>query len=224
MQESVFCSSRRASMNRINGIEIKKTPSLLPAQPPSSFPDSDHQHSTVCRSTFWLVFSVFYILSFWTAAPAAEVTDLIINNARGHLLLSLKIHDAFAKKPEKPATNEVSSTIVFSIVLYQINNFWFDKKITHQTATNTLKYDPLIKEYRLMHSWSSGPPLVVTDLDQAEKLLTEVKDLKVVALSQLEKDKNYQIRVQAVCQDKNSFFFGPSGCFKTDWYTMDFTF
>jgi hypothetical protein len=174
MQESVFCSSRRASMNRINGIEIKKTPSLLPAQPPSSFPDSDHQHSTVCRSTFWLVFSVFYILSFWTAAPAAEVTDLIINNARGHLLLSLKIHDAFAKKPEKPATNEVSSTIVFSIVLYQINNFWFDKKITHQTATNTLKYDPLIKEYRLMHSWSSGPPLVVTDLDQAEKLLTEI--------------------------------------------------
>jgi hypothetical protein len=66
--------------------------------------------------------------------------------------------------------------------------------------------------------------LVIAALDQAEKLMTEVEDLKVVPLVRLEKDRNYQIRVQAVCQDQNTFIFGPSGCFKTDWYAVDFTF
>lgn len=102
-------------MNRINGSEIKKTPSLLSAYSPSPFQNSDHQHSSIRRSPLWLIFSVFYILTFWTDSPATEVTDLIINNARGHLLLSLKIHDAFAKKPKQRATDDVSSTIVFSI-------------------------------------------------------------------------------------------------------------
>jgi hypothetical protein len=68
-------------------------------------------------------------------ASGAEVTDLIINNSQGHLLLSLKIRDALTKEAGEPATDEVSSTIVFSIALYQVNNFWFDKKIAHQTAT-----------------------------------------------------------------------------------------
>ena len=75
-----------------------------------------------------------------------------------------------------------------------------------------------------MRSWDSGPPLVVAALDQAEKLMTEVMQLKVVPLAQLEKNRNYQIRVQAVCQDQNTFILGPSGCLKTDWYTVDFTF
>lgn len=173
-------------------------------------------------------FGWLFVILCLSAGPAvasgAEVTDLIINNSQGHLLLSFKIRDALTKEAGEPVTDELSSTIVFSIALYQVHNFWFDKKIAHQAATNTLKYDPSKKEYSLIRSWNSGPPMVVAALDQAEKLMTEVKDLKVVPLARLEKDKNYQIRVQAVCQDENAFIFGLSGCFKTDWYTIDFTF
>ena len=75
-----------------------------------------------------------------------------------------------------------------------------------------------------MRSWDSGPPLVVGALHQARHLTTEVKDLKLTSLARLEKGRNYQIRVQAACQDQNAFIFSPSGCFNTDWYTVDFTF
>jgi hypothetical protein len=54
--------------------------------------------------------------------------------------------------------------------------------------------------------------------------MTEVNNLKLMPLAGLEKGRNYQIRVQAVCQDKNAYVFSPSGCFKTDWHTVDFTF
>lgn len=211
-------------MNCINAIEIKKTPIMLPGHNRSMFLNSGHQHSTVRRIPLWLVFSVLCFLTFWTVAPAAEVSDLIINHSQGHLLLSLKIRDALTKEAREPATDEVSSTIVFSIALYQVHNFWFDKKVAHQTATNTLKYDPSKKEYSLMRSWNSAPPLVMGDLNRARYLMSEIKDLKLMPLDGLAKGRDYQVRVQAVCQDQNAFIFGPSGCFKTDWYTVDFTF
>jgi Domain of unknown function (DUF4390) len=76
----------------------------------------------------------------------------------------------------------------------------------------------------MMRSWNSGPPMVAAALDRAKELMTEVNDLQVVPLAQLGKNKNYQVRVQAVCQEKNAYIFSPSRCFKTDWYTVDFTF
>jgi len=176
------------------------------------------------RWHFGRLFVIFCLSAGPAVASGAEVTDLIINHSQGHLLLSLKIQDVTTKETGESATEEVSSTIVFSIALYQVHNFRFDKKITHQTATNTLKYDPSKKEYSLMRSWNSAPPLVVEDLNQARFLMTEIKDLKLMPLDGLEKGRNYQVRVQAVCQDENAFIFGPSGCFKTDWYTVDFTF
>jgi hypothetical protein len=167
------------------------------------------------------------IIYFSTGLPAAlgaEVSDLIINNAEGHLLLSAKIRNVITEKVKVTAMDEVSASIIFSVALYQVSRFWFDKKIAHQTAINTIKYDPLKKEYSLLRSWDSGPPLVVGALHQARHLTTEVKDLRVAPLTRLEKGRYYQIRVQAVCQDKKAFIFSPAGCFKTDWHTVDFSF
>ena len=185
---------------------------------------SGHRRASARCRALWLIFGILYFSSAWTVVTGAEVADLIINHSQGHLLLSLKVRDAFTAEAGDPVTEEISSTIVFSIALYQVNNFWFDKKVAHRTATNTLKYEPSKKEYSLFRSWDSGAPMVIGALDEAGQLMTEVKDLKVVPLGRLEKDKNYQIRVRAVCQDEDTFIFGPSGCFKTDWYTVDFTF
>jgi hypothetical protein len=96
--------------------------------------------------------------------------------------------------------------------------------MAHHTATNTIKHEPQKKEYRLLRSWDNGPPPVVDSLNRARLLITEIKNLKLMPLAALEKGRDYQIRVQAVCQDKNAYVFSPSGCLKTDWHTVDFTF
>ena len=179
---------------------------------------------TYNRRLFWIVWGIIYFSTGQPAALGAEVGDLIINSARGHLLLSAKIRDVITEDVQVTPTDKLSATVVFSIGLYQVSRFWFDKKIAHQTATNTIKYDPLKKEYSLIRSWDSGPPLVIGALQQARHLTTEVKDLKLTPLARLEKGRNYQIRVQAVCQDQNAVIFSPPGCFNTDWYTIDFTF
>jgi hypothetical protein len=210
-------------MNFINDILIKKTSKRLPSERRPRF-RTFRDRPAATRRHFWLVLGIIYFSTGLPAALGAEVSALIINNSRGHLLLSAKIRDVITEEVKVTATDEVSAIVIFSVALYQVSRFWFDKKIAHQTATNTIKYDPLKKEYRVLRSWDSGSPLVVGALRQARHLTTEVKDLKVTPLARLEKGRNYQIRVQAVCQDKNASIFSPSGCFKTDWHTVDFTF
>ena len=210
-------------MNFINDILIKKTLKRLPIIRRPRFLRFRDLPAT-SRRLFWLVLGSIYFSTGLPTALGAEVSDLIINNAQGHLLLSAKIHNVITKEVKVTATDKVSATVIFSIALYQVSRFWFDKKIAHQTATNTIRYDPLKKEFSLMRSWDSGPPLVVGALHQARQLTTEVKGLKVTPLARLEKGRNYQIRVQAVCQDQNAYIFSPSRCFNTDWYTVDFTF
>jgi len=210
-------------MDFFNYIKIAKTSKRRPPIRRLRFLKFEDGHINT-RCVFWLLISIIYFSTGLPVVLGAEVSDLIINNARGHLLLSAEIRDVITEEVKVTATEKVSATVIFSIALYQVSRFWFDKKIAHQTATNTIKYDPLKKEYSLMRSWDSGPPLVVGALHQARDLTIEVKDLKVTPLARLEKGCNYQIRVQAVCQDQNAFIFSPSGCFNTDWYTVDFTF
>jgi hypothetical protein len=171
-----------------------------------------------------LLCGILYLSIGSAIAPGAEVSDLVMNTSQGYLLLSVKIGDVIIGDVNASSADEFSATIIFSIALYEVKPLWFDKKMAHHTATNTIKHDPLKKEYRLLRSWDNGPPPVVDSLNRARLLITEIKNLKLMPLAALEKGRDYQIRVQAVCQDKNAYVFSPSGCFKTDWHTVDFTF
>ena len=178
----------------------------------------------ITRRSFWTWCGILYLATGLTAARGAEVSHLVMNTSRGYLMLSVKIRDVISGDVNASPADEVSATIIFSIALYEVKPFWFDKKMAHHTATNTIKRQPGKNEYRLLRSWDNGPPPVVDSLNQARLLMTEVNNLKLMPLAALEKGRNYQIRVQAVCQDKDAYIFSASGCFKTDWHTVDFTF
>lgn len=173
---------------------------------------------------FRLLWAILYLAIGFSAARGAEVRDLEMNSSQSYLLLSVKISDVIAGDVNASSADELSATIIFSIALYEVKSFWFDKKMAHHTATNTIKHHPQKNEYRLLRSWDNGPPPVVESLNQARLLMTEIKNLKLTPLAVLERGKDYQIRVQAICQDKNAYVFSPSGCVKTDWRTVDFTF
>jgi hypothetical protein len=173
---------------------------------------------------FRLLCAILYLVIGFTAARGAKVRDLEMNTSQGYLLLSVKISDVIAGDVNASSADELSATIIFSIAMYEVRSLWFDRKLVHHTATNTIKHDPQKNEYRLVRSWDNEPPLKVDSLNQARLLMTEIKNLKLIPLAALEKGRNYQIRVQAVCQDKNAYVFSPSGCFKTDWHSVEFTF
>ncbi|MGD8345371.1 MAG: DUF4390 domain-containing protein [Desulfobacterales bacterium] len=159
-----------------------------------------------------------------TTALGAEVSDVVIDTSRDHLLLSVKIRDVGTGETHAAPAADVSATIIFSIALYEVKTLWFNEKMAHHTATNTIMGHPGKNEFRLLRSWDSGPPLKIDALNQARLLMTEISKLRVMPLVGLEKGRTYQIRVRAVCQDKNALIFSASECFKTDWHTVDFIF
>jgi hypothetical protein len=174
--------------------------------------------------SFWILCGILYLAIGLTTTRGAEVSDLVMNTSQGYLLLTVKISDVITGDVNASAADELSATIIFSIALYEVKPFWFDKKMAHHTATNTIMHEPGKNEYRLLRSWDQGPLPVVDSLNKARLLMTKVNNLKLMPLAGLEKGRNYQIRVQAVCQDKNAYVFSPSVCFNTDWHTVDFTF
>ena len=172
---------------------------------------------------FWILYGMASLTGDPATSFGAEVDNLVIDSSRDHLVLSVAIHDIVTGEVTAAPEADVSATIVFSIALYEVKPFWFNKKIAHHTAINSIKRNSKLNAYRLLRSWDSGPPLKVDSLDKARRWMAEINNFKVMPLSGLEKGRTYQIRVRAVCQNKNAFIFSPSECFKTDWHTLEFT-
>ncbi len=175
------------------------------------------------RRDIWLLCGMVCLAAGPATATSAEIDEMIIDTSRDYLLLSAAIHDIITGEVNAVPEANVSATIIFSIALYEVKPLWFNKKIAHHTAINSIKRNSEQNAYRLLRSWDSGPPLKMTTLHQARLQMAEINNLKVMPLAGLEKGRTYQIRVRAVCQDKNAFMFSPAECFKTDWHTVDFT-
>ena len=172
----------------------------------------------------WMPYSLIFLAIGLTCALGAEVGDVVIDTSRDHLLLSAKIRDVGCAEIHAVPEADASATIIFSIALYEVKTLWFNKKMAYHTATNTIMRHPEKNEFRLLRSWDSAPPLKFNALDQARRMMVEISKLRVMPLAGLEKGRTYQLRVRAVCQDKNAFVFSAAECFKTDWHTVDFTF
>jgi hypothetical protein len=178
--------------------------------------------------------AIFLCLLLLTApldahAEDASLANIIVTNTRDDLLLYLTVKDAFPEKIEETIHSGVPTTFSFLINLHAVRTLWLDRQISEIKITHTIKYDNLKKTYSVTRSWEADNPHVVTSLEEAKKLMTEVDSLTVVALDQLEKGKQYQIRVKAEL-DKLTLpfylhyilFFVSAWDFETDWYTIDF--
>ena len=113
---------------------------------------------------FWLLYGSFFLSIGVTSALGAEISDLIIDSSRDHLLVSVGIRDDITGETNAAPSASASATIIFSIALFEVKPFWFNKKIAHHTAINTIKPYPDGNEYRLLRSWHSGLPLKIDDL------------------------------------------------------------
>jgi hypothetical protein len=180
-------------------------------------------------------YAVILVCCLLVAAPLqslaqdARLANIIVTNTRDNLLIYLTVKDAFSPKMQETIHSGVPATFSFIINLYGVRSLWPDRQIAAIKVTHTLKYDNLKKTYTVVRSWEKEKPHVVTSLEEAKKLMTEVDSLTIVPLDQLEKGKQYQIRAKAEL-DKLTLpfylhyilFFVSLWDFETDWYTIDF--
>jgi len=163
------------------------------------------------------------------ASPAAFLKDIVITNDRDDLISYFKVKGAFTKKITEAVLNGIPTSFSFLVVLYKKRSTWFDKKIRAVKVTSTLRYNPLKKEFTVIRPWKTDKSCVTKSFDQAKIMMTEIDNLKVVAIDRLKKGDKYQIRFKAELSKvtlplylRYVFFFVSFWDFDTDWNTIDF--
>ena len=177
----------------------------------------------------WLaprLFCLILVIHFLEICPVfaseAELTNLVVKNTQDDLLIDLKIKGVFTEDMREAVLSGIPVSFTFLINLYEVHDFWFDKKIASIATNHKIQYDALKKEYRIMRSWGKIDPLVTKNFEKARLLMSEIDGLKVIPLTRIKKGKHYQLRVKSELNEKKIPFSGFPWEFETDWYTINF--
>lgn len=181
------------------------------------------------RKKLGLVFCFLLAINASAFAEDARLTNITVSNTRDDLLLYLNVEGAFREQMKKAILSGVPATFSFFASLNLVQNFWFDGTISDIEVTHTIQYDNLKKEFSIHRSWDGNNLKITQSFQQAQQLMTEIHSLKIIPLSELEKGRQYQLRVKAEFSKKTLpfylhyvLFFVSLWDFETDWYALDF--
>ncbi len=162
-------------------------------------------------------------------AQDAKLTNIVVSNTNDTLILHMSVEGAFGEKMTKAILSGVPATFSYIANLNRVRTFWPDSPIAGIKVSQTIKYDNLKKEFTVTRPWLSDRPEVTKSFQDAQRLMSEVNNLRIIPLHELQKDEHYQLRVKAEFGQQTLplylhyvRFFVSLSDFETDWYTIDF--
>jgi uncharacterized protein DUF4390 len=178
---------------------------------------------------FAVLLCVVFILPAFAFATDAKLTEIEVSNNRDDLLLFLKVDGAFNKELKEAVLNGIPATFSFFITLEESRTLWPDKTIAKLTVTHELKYNNLKNQFIVKRSCEGNKPVTTESFEDAQKLMSEIKSLKLVSLNKLTKGSTYQVNAKAEL-DKVELpfflnyilFFASLWDFETDWAAFEF--
>ena len=174
--------------------------------------------------TVLCLLGVFYPVTGLTSASQAKITHLVIKNTEDSLVIDLKIDSDFTPEMKTALLNGVPVRFTYSITLYEVRDYWFDRKAASRTIIHELRYDAIRKVYKITQPQGTMKPTYIEDFDSARLHISEINNLAVIALTALKKGEHYQLMVGTVLGIKKFTLFNFYSEFKTDHYTVNFTY
>lgn len=185
-------------------------------------------NNLLCTALFFVVIAVFQPCQL--QAQEATITDFTVSNSESQLLLYLTVKDCFNDEMETAIHNGIPATFTFYVDLYLIRKAWPDKKIASLNFNHIMEYDSLKKEYLIQRA-EKGNSKLTSSLEEAKNLMSEIIDLQVVPLEQLDVEASYKVKVKAKLAKKTLplYFhylipFSSLWDFETEWYELIFHF
>ncbi len=172
--------------------------------------------------TGYLFLVILYLLANSTYLAGAELTNIVVRKSANELRIDIKLKGVFTEEMRTAVSKGIPIEIAFSVSLYKVHNFWFDTKIINKTAYHKIRFDTLKKEYKIRRSWEKRGFRAEKDSEEAQRILSEIKGLKVIPLKRFEKGAHYQLRIKSELQDRSYIFSGTPWEFETDWYMINF--
>ncbi len=161
-------------------------------------------------------------------AKEVVLTGIEVTNEDHHLLLYSRVEGGFAAEMADEVAKGTPVTFSFYVRVRKIKTFWWDQRIASVKIRLLVEYDPKKEVYVLSSTEEGKQNTTVSDAAKLNRILFEIKGLKVAKLQDLKTGEKYQISMMAEIRRKGLFFrlrdIFSKRDYKTEWYSVDFTY
>ena len=143
------------------------------------------------------------LLVLTLVAPASSRADLRINDLDVFLndhevTVHVVVLGALPAALHEGLVSGVPAHVRFTVELWQYQRFWPDRLVSSKMVERALDYNVATKEYKVAPVRGETRPAYTTrDLRDAQRVLSEVRGLKLIAASQLDGAEIFYVRVLA---------------------------
>ncbi len=177
--------------------------------------------------SIWMIGGILFLLILIFPLPAfcqkASIKDIQVKRTNEAWKVSFDVENCFTEKMEEAIQSGIATTFTFYINLYQKRSWWKDRNLASVEFRHTVQYHPIQKAYQIKlgedHSSQAA-----SSLEEAKKLMSKVKELKIQSSSPLESGVPAYFRIKAELDPvrlplhlEYLFFFVSLWDFETDW-------
>jgi hypothetical protein len=131
-------------------------------------------------------------------AGPLRIANLAVTNTDKTLLVSMVLLGSLPEGMVEGLATGIPATVRFQVELRQFNSWWFDRRIAAKILERQVVYDVLTREYRVSAvQGEERDPYVTRDIWEAERVLSEVRGLRLVPIASLRNQDLYYVRARA---------------------------
>jgi hypothetical protein len=142
------------------------------------------------------------------AGAGLRISGLDVSLDDRELTVNVALLDAIAPGFHEGLRSGIPAHVRYTVELWRYNPYWPDRLLLTRVVERALVYDVVTKEYRVTAvRGEAGPPHVTRDLRDAERVLSEVRGLKLAPAGNVEPTEVIYVRVhaEAALNGENSF-------------------
>ena len=155
------------------------------------------------KAPFWKTICISLVMMLMTVIDPVMVqadmeprmTDILITNSSGNVLLYARLVDCFKKEMETAILAGVPAVFTIHLDVYQERSYLWNKHIVGKEIRRIIKYDNLKKIF-LITTNGVSQPVMVPDFESAQKAMADLNGIPVIPLSYLSKGNHYHARIK----------------------------
>jgi hypothetical protein len=148
--------------------------------------------------TLWLFSLPLLCLSIPGEAAMAKITDIIITQSSGNLLVYAALRDAFTKEIEEGIVNGVPTSFTFYLRLLRERSVWADEEVISLIVKQTVAYDLLKDEFSFTsQNGNQTQTLISKNFADIRRWMSSLEGVKLISYQNLKPKELYYVQVRA---------------------------
>jgi len=126
-----------------------------------------------------------------------RISNLAVTNTDNALLVGVVMLGSLPEGVVEGLATGIPATVRFQVELWQYNAWWVDRRVVAKLVERQVVYDVLTKEYRVSAvQGEEREPYVTRDVWEAERVLSEIRTLRLAQMASLSPEDLYYVRVR----------------------------